>query len=230
MLVLVGRATRLQRYLVGLPKAYRAGVRLGVTSTTGDPTGELAPTGRRAGRDAVSAALARLTGEISQTVPAYSAVKVEGVRLYRRARAGEEVELPVRTVRIERLDMVRFDEDTQEADLEIECSSGTYVRRLVADLGELCGAGAYCTTLERTQVGPFSLAEADRERLLAPSDALAFLPERTLTFEEAAAVRNGRSVSGEGTGPVRLTFEGHLVAVAVERDGVLRPETVLAYD
>jgi tRNA pseudouridine55 synthase len=154
-------------------------------------------------------------------------VKVEGVRLYRRSRAGEEVERPVRTVRIERLDMVRFDEDTQEADLEIECSSGTYVRQLVADLGELCGAGAHCTTLERTQVGPFSLAEADGERLLAPSDALAFLPERTLTSEEAAAVRNGRPVPGEAAGPVRLMFEDHLVAVAVEHEGLLKPETVV---
>lgn len=228
MLVLVGRAARLQRYLVGLPKAYRAGVRFGVTSTTGDPTGELGETGRRTAEAGVRAALPRLTGEIQQRVPAYSAVKVEGVRLYRRARAGDAVQLPVRTVRIDRLELVSFDEAAQEADLVVECSSGTYVRQLVADLGELCGAGAHCTALERTRIGPFALADADPERVLSPNEALAFLPERPLDADEAAAVRHGRAVEGEAAGPVRLTFEGELVAVAVERDGLLRPETVLA--
>ncbi|MGH2978328.1 MAG: tRNA pseudouridine(55) synthase TruB [Solirubrobacterales bacterium] len=228
MLVLVGRGTRLQRYLVGLPKAYRAGVRLGVTSTTGDPTGALSDTGRRADENAVRGALERLTGEIRQRVPAYSAVKVEGVRLYQRARAGEEVELPVRTVRIERLELARFDEPAQEAELVVECSSGTYVRQLVADLGELCGAGAHCTRLERTRVGPFSLPDADPERVVPLSEALGFLPERPLSRDEAAAVRNGRPVEGAADGPVRLTFEDELIAVAVERDGALRPETVVA--
>ena len=95
----------------------------------------------------------------------------------RRAR-GEEVELPERTVRIDRLELLGFDEAAQEAELEVECSSGTYVRQLVADLGELCGAGAHCTALERTRVGPFELADADPERMLLAVEALAFLPER----------------------------------------------------
>ena len=232
MLVLVGRAARLQRYLVGLPKAYRARARFGVTSTTGDPTGELEETGGRAGEAAVRAALAQLTGEIDQRVPAYSAVKVEGVRLYRRARAGEEVSGPVRTVRIDRLELVSFDAAAQEAELAVECSSGTYVRQFVADLGALCGAGAFCTALERTGVGPFELADADPERILSPNEALAFLPARELSGDEAAAVRHGRPVAGAGAGagdgPVRLTFEGDLIAVAMERDRLLRPETVLA--
>jgi len=228
MLVLVGRAARLQRYLVGLSKGYRARARFGVTSTTGDPTGELEETGARAAEAAVRAALARLTGEIEQRVPAFSAVKVEGVRLYRRARAGEEVSGPVRTVRIDRLELVRFDEATQEADLVVECSSGTYVRQLVTDLGELCGTGAHCTALERTRVGPFELAAADPQRVLSPNEALAFLPERALSADEARTVRHGRPVEGTAAGPVRLTFGAELLAVAVERDGLLRPETVLA--
>ena len=238
MLVLLGRGTRLQRYLVGLPKAYRAGVRFGVRSTTGDPTGELSATGGRTDEPAIEAALERLRGEIRQTVPAYSAVKVEGRRLYRSARAGEEVERPVRTVRIERLDLVAFDDVTQEGELAVECSSGTYVRQLVADLGELCGAGAHCTTLERTRVGPFELADADPEHVVSLSEALAFLAERVLTPDEAAAVRHGRPLEepdapeardapDAAAGPVRLTFEGELVAVARERDGLLRPETVV---
>jgi tRNA pseudouridine55 synthase len=227
MLILVGQGTRVQRYLVGLPKAYRTRVRFGATSTTGDPTGELSETGGRAAEPALRAALTELSGEISQTVPAYSAVKVEGVRLYRRARAGEDVDRPVRTVQIERLELVRFDEAAQEAELALECSSGTYVRQLAADLGELVGAGAYCTTLERTRVGPFALGDADPERMVPLSEALGFLPERPLSADEAGAVRHGRPVAGSAAGPVRLTFDGLLVAVAVERDGLLRPETVL---
>ena len=230
MLVLVGQGTRLQRYLVGLPKAYRVRACFGVTSTTGDPTGELTVTGARTGEDAIRQALEPLTGEIRQRVPAFSAVKVEGVRLYKRARAGEEVELPERTVRIDRLDLIRIDEASQEAELEVECSSGTYVRQLVADLGELCGAGAHCTALERTRVGPFELADADPERTVSLSDSLAFLPERPVSPDEAAAVRHGRSITGAAVGPVRLTLDGELVAVARERDGQLRPETVVAYD
>jgi tRNA pseudouridine55 synthase len=228
MLVLVGRATRLQRYLVGLPKAYRTEVLFGVTSTTGDPTGELSDTGRRAGEAAVRAALPDLTGEIRQTVPAFSAVKVAGERLYRRARAGEEVDLPERTVCIDRLELLRFDEAAQEAELVVECSSGTYVRQVVADLGELSGAGAHCTTLERTRVGPFQLADVDPQGMLSLSQALDFLPERPLSAEEAATVRHGRPVEGTGDGPIRLTHDGDLVAVATEREGQLRPETVVA--
>jgi tRNA pseudouridine55 synthase len=228
MLALVGRGTRLQRYLVGLPKAYRTEVRFGVTSTTGDPTGELSETGRRTGEPAVRAALAELTGEIKQTVPAFSAVKVGGVRLYRRARAGEEIALPERTVRIDRLELLRFDEAAQEGELAVECSSGTYVRQLVADLGELSGAGAHCMALERTRVGPFELADVDPQRMLSLSQALGFLPERPLSAEDSARVRHGRAVEGASAGPVRLTFEGQLIAVAVERDGLLRPETVVA--
>ena len=228
MLVLVGQGTRLQRYLVGLPKAYRVRARFGVTSTTGDPTGELTVTGARTGEDAIRQALEPLTGEIRQRVPAYSAVKVEGVRLYKRARAGEEVQLPERTVRIDRLDLIRVDEASQEAELEVECSSGTYVRQLVADLGDLCGAGAHCTALERTRVGPFELADADPGRTVSLFDTLAFLPERPLSPEEAAAVRHGQSIAGDAVGPVRLTLDGELVAVAREQEGLLRPETVLA--
>jgi len=206
----------------------RDGVRFGVTSTTGDPTGELSQTGRHADERAVLQALKGLVGEIRQRVPAYSAVKVEGVRLYKHARAGEEVDLPVRTVRIDRLDLARFDEGAQDAELVVECSSGTYVRRLVSDLGELCGAGAHCTTLERTRVGPFALADAGHGRVISMSDALGFLPERHLSADEAETVRHGRPVPGTVEGPIRLTLGGDLVAVAVERDGMLRPETVFA--
>ncbi len=233
LLLLVGRGTRLAQYMVGLPKAYRAVARLGAVSDTGDPTGDVTSTGATTDEDSLRRAIPRLTGEIDQRVPAYSAVKVGGERLYRKARRGEDVEVPVRRVTIERLALTRFDAEAQEAELEVRCSSGTYIRQLVADLGELCGAGAYCAALERTEVGPFSLADADAERLLPLSEALPFLPERVLSEAEAEFVRNGRRVAdpggvgGEGRF-VRLTHGGALVAVAERRGDELKPATVVA--
>jgi tRNA pseudouridine55 synthase len=232
LVVLLGRGTRVQQYMVGLPKAYRVVARFGAFSDTGDPTGEVTPTGVRTDEGSVRAALARLTGEIEQRVPAYSAVKVGGERLYRKARRGEQVEVPTRRVVIDSFELVRFDAAAQEAELRVRCASGTYVRQLVADLGELCGAGAYCLELERTEVGPFALADADEERVLAVSDALRFLPESPLTEAEADGVRHGRPVEkpggvGDEGSAVRLTFGGELLAVARRRGEALKPETVL---
>jgi tRNA pseudouridine55 synthase len=232
LIVLLGRGTRLQRYMVGLPKAYRVVARLGAVSDTGDPTGQVEETGRTGSEEDVRRAAARLVGEIEQRVPAFSAVKVGGERLYRKARRGEEVEAPVRRVVIETLDLVRFDAKAQEAELEVRCSSGTYVRQLVADLGELTGAGAYCLELERTAVGPFRLDDADPELLLSLSDALPFLPGYPLNDAEADGVRHGRPVEnpggvGDEGSTVRLTADGELVAVAVRRGDELKPETVL---
>ena len=232
LVVLVGRATRLQQYMVGLPKAYRAVARLGATSDTGDPTGKVSTTGASVGEQSLRRGIERLTGEIEQRVPAYSAVKVGGERLYRKARRGEEVDAPVRRVTIERFELARFDAEAQEADLFVRCSSGTYIRQLVADLGELCGAGAYCEQLERTEVGPFSLAEADDQRLLPLIDALPLLPEHALTEADAESIRHGRAIEnpggvGEEGQAVRLTADHELLAVAVRRGDELKPETVL---
>jgi tRNA pseudouridine55 synthase len=232
LVVLAGRATRLQRYMVGLPKAYRVVARFGAVSDTGDPTGVVASTGVGTEERHVRDAARRLVGEIEQRVPAHSAVKVGGERLYRKARRGEQVETPTRHVVIESLDVMRFDDAAQEAELDVRCSSGTYVRQLVADLGELCGTGAYCAALERTEVGPFALADADPERVLPPSDALPFLPEHPLTERQADDVRHGRAVEnpggvGEEGSAVRLTSDGALLAVARCRGDVLKPETVL---
>ena len=232
LVVLVGRGTRVQQYMVGLPKAYRVVARFGAVSDTGDPTGQVRETGISAAEDSVRRAAAGLTGEIQQRVPAYSAVKVGGERLYRKARRGEEVEAPVRRVVIDMLDLVRFDADVQEAELVVRCSSGTYIRQLVADLGELCGAGAYCVALERTEVGPFALADADPERLLPLSEALPFLSQYPLTEVEAESIRHGRAIEnpggvGDEGSAVRLTLDGLLIAVAERRGDELKPATVL---
>jgi tRNA pseudouridine55 synthase len=222
LLVLVGRATRAQRFLTALPKTYRAVARLGWTSTTGDPEGELVETGR------VPDELELPTGELMQRPPAYSAIKVGGERLYRKARRGEAAEGEPRPVTVHRFELLWRDDD--RAGLEIECSAGTYVRQLVADLGD-----AYCEELERTRVGPFRLEDADPERLVPLEEALAFLPERVLEPGEAervshgvAVARNGRTPASAAERAVRLTAEGRLLAIAEPRGESLKPVVVFA--
>lgn len=164
LVVLLGRpATREQARFMALRKTYLATARFGAVSSTGDPDGEITPTGT-----AAPARLVLPVGELRQRPPAYSAVKVGGERAYRRARRGEPVEVPERIVTVHRFECLRRDAD--RAELEIECSSGTYVRSLVADLGD-----AYTERLRRTRIGPFCVEEADEERPLALSDALARL-------------------------------------------------------
>jgi tRNA pseudouridine55 synthase len=203
LLVLVGRATRVQRFLLELPKTYVVRARLGAVSTTGDPEGEIAETGRIPDPEAPLP-----TGRIRQRPPAYSAVKVGGERAYRRARRGEAVEVPEREVvvhRFERLAPDRF---------EIECSSGTYVRSLIADLGD-----AYCVELRRTRIGPFAVKDADLDRLIPLDEALAFLPAMTLDADAGRRAGHGQAVPGEAAGVVRLVDDDGLVALAEPRDG-----------
>jgi tRNA pseudouridine55 synthase len=231
LLVLVGRATRAQRFLMALPKTYRAVVRLGWTSTTGDPEGELACTGREPESPLPA------TGEQLQRPPAFSAVKVAGERLYRRARRGDAIEGPVRRVQVYRAELLW--RDGERAGIEIECSAGTYVRQLVADLGD-----AYCEELERTAIGPFRLADAHPERLVPLAQALGFLPERPLGVGEADRVSHGGAIAdgvvqdlegqdvvhGYAAVPraVRLTHAGELVALAEQRGDRLKPVVVFA--
>jgi tRNA pseudouridine55 synthase len=150
LLVLLGKATRLQRFLVGLPKTYLATARLGWTSTTGDPDGELTETG------VVPESLELPTGTVRQRVPMTSAVRVGGERLYKKAHRGETVATPVRDVEVHRAELVSGGEEY--AHYEIECSAGTYVRSLIETVGD-----AYCSDLRRTAVGPFRIEEAGRE-------------------------------------------------------------------
>jgi tRNA pseudouridine55 synthase len=211
LLVLVGRATRVQRFLMALPKRYETVARLGWTSTTGDPEGELAP-GRMPPEP-----LELPTGVLRQRPPAYSAVKVGGERAYLKARRGEAVETAEREVTVTRFEQLWREGD--RAGLAIECSSGTYVRSLVADLGD-----AYCLELRRTGIGPFDLADADEDRIVPRSDALAFLPEVRLDPEAARRAGHGVAVAGHVDGVARLTDEAGLVALAEPRpDGTLKP-------
>ncbi len=150
LLILLERATRLQRFLVGLPKTYLATARLGWRSSTGDPDGELVETGK------VPDSLELPTGTVRQRVPMTSAVRVGGERLYRKAHRGETVETPERDVEVHRAELLSAGGGV--ARYEIECSAGTYIRTLVETLGD-----AYCAELRRTAIGPFRIEAAGEE-------------------------------------------------------------------
>lgn len=213
LLVLVGRATRAQRFFMALPKRYEVVARFGAVSTTGDPEGEITETG-----NVPAGELTLPEGTISQRPPAYSAVKVGGRRAYELARAGAEVELAEREVTVHRFAQLWHDGDRRA--FAIECSSGTYVRSLIADLGD-----AYCLELRRTRIGAFDVADADPERPLTLSDALAFLPLVELSREWARKAAHGIRVDAPvpvapGTcAAVRLTDADGLIALAEPVDG-----------
>ncbi len=211
LLILLGRATRIQRFLMALPKAYETVARFGAVSSTGDRDGEIVETGEVPKGDLVLP-----TGRFLQRPPAYSALKVGGRRAYALARRGEAVELAEREVEV-RAFVERWREGERRA-FSIECSSGTYVRSLIADLGD-----AYCDELRRTRIGPFAVREADPDRVVSLLDALGFLPEHRLAGEEARRASHGVPVPGEASGPVRLTDEEGLIAIAEPRDGMLKP-------
>jgi tRNA pseudouridine55 synthase len=216
LVVLLGRATRLQRFLLALPKTYRATARLGWRSSTGDPDGDLTETGRIPDR------LELPTGEIEQRVPMTSAVKVAGERLYRKAHRGEEVETPTRRVTVRRAELI--DSDDERATFEIECSSGTYVRTLIETLED-----AYCESLRRIAIDDLQVPDAS-PREISVEELISFLPERLLDDDEAVAVSHGRPVLEPFDVPpehVRLTHRGRLVAVARVEGENLRPEVVL---
>jgi tRNA pseudouridine55 synthase len=217
LLVLVGRATRAQRFLMALPKTYRAVARLGWVSDTLDREGELLETGRTPERLAIP------VGEQMQRPPAYSAVKVGGRRAYELARAGEAVETKERPVTVYRAELLWHEGD--RAAFEIECSAGTYVRTLIAGLGD-----AYCDELERTAIGAFRLEDADPERVVPLAEAMSFLPARGLGEREASAVRHGRRVAGAAPGApaVRLVHGDELLALAEPRGDELQPVVVFA--
>ncbi len=221
LLILVGRATRVQRFLMALPKSYLASARFGAISTTGDPEGEITETGLVPAGD-----LELPTGRVRQIPPAYSAIKVAGQRAYALARAGHEFTLPAREVEVYRF-AERWRRDDRRG-FEIECSSGTYVRSLIADLGD-----AYCEELRRTAIGRFSVEDADAQRVLPLNDALSFLPEVPLEAEEARHAGHGGAVPAPGglapSGPVRLTDETGLIAIAElsEANGGFQPTVVL---
>jgi tRNA pseudouridine55 synthase len=225
LLVGLGRATRLLRFLTALPKSYTGEVVLGVATSTLDAAGEVVATWDMAVTPAeVAEAAARLAGDIEQVPPMVSAVKVGGRRLHELARAGEEVERVPRKVTVHRFDVAPTD-DPLVYRIEVDCSSGTYVRTLAADLGELLGGGAHLRGLRRTAIGSFGVDEArPLEALealepaalpvLTAAEALRDYPAVVVSDDDALAVRQGKRVPLPSETVRVLDGAGDLVAVA----------------
>ncbi|MBI2237959.1 MAG: tRNA pseudouridine(55) synthase TruB [Actinobacteria bacterium] len=233
LLIGVGRATRLLRFLGDLPKTYEGTGRLGEETDTLDADGEVVRTaGVTTARADVERAVAALVGESLQRPPAYSAVKVEGRPMYRAARRGEGVEAPPRPIRVDAFELLSF--DGRDFDFRVTCSSGTYVRVLVADVGTALGCGAHLARLVRTRIGPFDLAEAVPPdapgRPLPVERAVAHLPRLDLGPDEAVAAGHGRILGPAGIdGPYGVFGpDGRLIGVYRDDGPRAKPEVILA--
>ena len=208
LLVLLGSATRLAQFLVGLDKRYLTDVDLSARTTTGDLEGEVVTDAEPPSAAELETRLSELNGDIELPIPAVSAVKIGGVRAYRLARRGVAVEMPIRRSTVFELSLLAYQDGVARLDLRV--SSGTYVRAIADTLG------GHCRSLRRLEVGPFTVDDADPERILPAAEALPFLPLRTVEAEEAAAIRHGRTRVAEVE---RVVHDGELVAV----DGVVMP-------
>ncbi len=157
LIMLAGKATKKAPELTKLDKVYEATIRLGETSTTGDPEGEITISGTAPSRAEIEAIIPQFTGKIQQTPPAFSAIKVNGQRAYKLARAGKAVDIPSRTVEIYSLEILSY--DAPELRIRTHVSSGTYIRTLAEDIGKALGCGAYCYELRRTQIADYKIEE-----------------------------------------------------------------------
>lgn len=202
LLVLSGAATRLAPWLVGLDKRYLADVDLTVRTSTGDTEGEVVAEQDPPSRDELERRLADLRGEVELPIPAASAVKIGGERAYRLHRRGEAPEMPLRRSRVDALDVIAYTDGVARLDARV--SSGTYVRAIAAALG------GHCRALRRTEVGPFSVDNADEKRIVPPAEMLPWLPTVEVGVDEAALIRTGRRRAQPET---RTLSDGELVAV-----------------
>ena len=237
----VERATRLLTYVVGSTKRYLGTIRLGQSTITDDAEGEVTSTADASGvtDEAIAAGMAALTGRIEQVPSAVSAIKIKGQRAYAKVRKGEAVELAARPVTVSRFDLLatRRDGATIDLDVDVECSSGTYIRALARDLGADLKTGGHLTALRRTAVGGFTLAEAATLEELAENPinldisaaAARLMPRREATEAEARTLRHGGPLSTVGIAGPYAVFDpaGDVLGVVSERDGRARPEVVL---
>jgi tRNA pseudouridine55 synthase len=242
LVLCVGPATRLVPYVQELTKSYRAGFRLGCRSDTDDSTGNVVetPDVRSIDREEIAGALERFRGRIQQMPPQFSALHVNGQRAYDLARAGVAVELAAREVEISKIELLRC--DGRDLEVDIDCSSGTYIRSIARDLGEALGVGGLMTSLVRTGIGPFRIESAvtvdelSREtiaaRLLPPTMALANLPQCVASESEVAQLRQGKSIpvalNDRGVEACVVDAAGRLVALGEVTASRLQPRTVFA--
>jgi tRNA pseudouridine55 synthase len=249
----VGRASRLLTYVIGADKRYRATIRLGASTITDDAEGEVVARASVSGvtDDAVRAGLAAQTGTVSQVPSAVSAIKINGQRAYAKVRAGESVELAARTVTISAIDVLDIRRlalvdglDVVDVDVDVTCSTGTYVRAIARDLGAALGVGGHLTALRRTAVGAFTLTEsvtldALSDRVAAGGSPIAlsldeaaarFFARREATPDEAVVLSHGGPLAAVGLDGPYAVFgpDGSVIAIVTERDGKTRAEVVFA--
>ena len=230
--ICIGRATRLIEYLED-DKAYLATVQFGSNTDTYDIDGQVTQTfDKKVTREEIEAILDDFRGEIEQMPPIYSAIKVNGKKLYEYARKGEEVEIKPRSVVIEKLELVDFDAVKQTAQLEVKCSKGTYIRSLAFDIGKKLGAGAHLSALVRTQAGRFKLEnsitlqklvfEEVKNYLINPIDVL---PQKQLEVTQAdlEKIKNGVSLRKDNCPDsefLLLTYENNICAIGFSEDNI----------
>ncbi|MEV0165556.1 tRNA pseudouridine(55) synthase TruB [Nonomuraea fuscirosea] len=241
LVVGVEKATRLLGHLTLTEKVYEATIRLGVGTNTDDAEGEVTATASAAAvtPGEIHKGVAALTGEIMQIPPQVSAIKVNGQRAYKKARAGEEVELAARPVTVREFGVldIRAEGDVVDVDAVVTCSSGTYIRALARDLGAGLGVGGHLTRLRRTRVGPYDLSLArsidqlTEECVILPigEAVTAAFPRRDVTAEEARVIGHGGRLpaAGLGAGPIGVFGpEGELLALVEEQGRTARPLAV----
>jgi tRNA pseudouridine55 synthase len=242
LVVGVERATKILGLLTQTSKSYAATIRLGQSTSTDDAEGELLQQiwAEHLTGEAIEAAVAGLRGDIRQVPSAVSAVKVGGRRAYQLAREGQPVELAARPVRVDRFDILaaRRHHHLVDLDVEVDCSSGTYIRALARDLGEALGVGGHLTTLRRTRVGRFGLDRArtldelaGRPQLSLPLDeaCLQMFARRDLTAGEAEAAANGRALPPAGIDGIyaATAADGRVIALLTDAGPVTRSVVVL---
>jgi tRNA pseudouridine55 synthase len=237
----IDRATKILGLLTKASKSYAATIRLGQTTSTEDAEGELLQrvSAEHVTDEAIAAAVAGLRGEIKQVPSAVSAIKVGGRRAYRLVREGRDVELEARPVRVDRFEVLaarRASDGLIDIDIEVDCSSGTYIRALARDLGAALGVGGHLTSLRRSRVGRFGLDQARSLDDLAERPALSrtldeacllMFPRRDLTAEDAEAASHGRSLSPAGIDGVYAAADAEGRVIALLRDEGSRTKPVV---
>lgn len=241
LLLCIGRATRLAEYLTGLAKSYDAVARLGITTDTEDregESGEERPGWSDLTRAVVVTAMQGFRGDIDQVPPQFSAKKVDGVAMHQRARRGEHVALAACPITVHDLELRSLDLPFME--FRVRCSSGTYVRSLARDIGEVLGVGAHLTGLRRMSIGAHTLEraitpaqlgdpEAVSKAALSPLDALGHLPVFVVDEKSRDRLAFGQTVDAPETaegGCLTVVCDGRLVAIAQVRAGALTPKKV----
>jgi tRNA pseudouridine55 synthase len=236
MILGVDSSTRLLTFLVGLDKEYTATIRLGQATTTDDAEGGIVAEADASGLapEAIAAAVSALTGEIAQVPSSFSAIKVDGRRSYDRARAGEDVDLPPRPVTVSAFEVLnrRVEGHLLDLDVRVAVSSGTYVRALARDLGRALGVGGHLTTLRRTRIGPFDIADAvdpDDDltaALIPPAEVAARLfPTVSMDADMTLALSQGKRIAvpvADASVVAAVGPDGRLAGLVSVRDGTAR--------